>query len=58
MKVSEFVDLLEASADPVLVEAISDWSTENKLYMYLHNKQLTVLDDIKKLLETNEAKMG
>ena len=58
MEVAEFVSLLEESADPALVDAISDWSVENKLYMYLHNKQLTMMEEFKRLLERNETKVG
>ena len=58
MEVAEFVSLLEESADPALVDAIRDWSVENKLYMYLHNKQLTMMEEFKRLLERHEAKVG
>ena len=40
MKIEEYVNRLEAISDPELVADIADWSTETKLYMYLHNIQL------------------
>jgi len=57
MKLDEFVDILEQDADPALVDAINDWSTETKLYMYLHNKQLTMMEEFKRLLEQHATKV-
>ena len=58
MTLEQFVSMLEKDADPALVDAIKYWPTDTKLYMYLHNKQLTMMDDFKKTLERYEAKMG
>ena len=58
MTLDQFVSMLEKDADPALVDAIKYWPTDTKLYMYLHNKQLTMMDDFKKTLERYEAKMG
>ena len=41
MKIEEYVNKLEAISDPALVLDIADWSTETKLYMYLHHIQLS-----------------
>ncbi len=43
MKIEEYVAKLEVISDPSLVEDIKDWSTETKLYMYLHNIQLSYM---------------
>ena len=43
MKIEEYVSNLEGLVDPDLVVDIADWSTETKLYMYLHNIQLTYM---------------
>lgn len=57
MTLEQFVSLLEQSADPALVEAIELWPTETKLYMYLHNRQLTMMEEFKKLLEQHATKV-
>jgi hypothetical protein len=57
MTLDEFVVLLERDADPALVDAIKYWPADTKLYMYLHNKQLSMMEDFKKTLERYEAKM-
>ena len=43
MKIEEYVNKLEAISDPELVVDIADWSTETKLYMYLHALQLSYM---------------
>lgn len=43
MKIEDYVAELEAVSDPVLVADIADWSTETKLYVYLHNIQLSYM---------------
>jgi len=43
MKIEEYVNKLEAISDPELVADIADWSTETKLYMYLHHMQLSYM---------------
>lgn len=43
MKIEEYVNKLEAISDPALVLDIADWSTETKLYMYLHHIQLSYM---------------
>lgn len=58
MTLDEFVLMLEDDADPELVHAIKDWSNDTKLYMYLHNKQLTMMKEFKEALDRHEAKMG
>ena len=58
MTLEQFVSLLEQSADPALVDAIKYWPTETKLYMYLHNRQLTMMEEFKKLMEQHATKMG
>jgi hypothetical protein len=57
MTLDEFVVLLEKDADPALVDAIKYWPTDTKLYMYLHNKQLTMMDEFKRLLEQHATKV-
>ena len=57
MTLDEFVRILEKDADPELVDAIKYWPADTKLYMYLHNKQLSMMEDFKKTLERYEAKM-
>lgn len=57
MTLDEFVAILEDNADPALVDAIKDWPTDTKLYMYLHNKQLTMMDEFKRLLEKHATKV-
>lgn len=43
MKIEEYVFQLEAISDPELVAQIADWSLETKLYVYLHNIQLSYM---------------
>lgn len=43
MKIEDYVSQLEAISDPELVEQIAEWPLETKLYMYLHNIQLTYM---------------
>jgi hypothetical protein len=57
MTLDEFVRILEKNADPALVDAIKYWPTDTKLYMYLHNKQLTMMDEFKRLLEQHATKV-
>jgi hypothetical protein len=57
MTLDQFVVLLEKDADPALVDAIKYWPTDTKLYMYLHNKQLTMMDEFKRLLEQHATKV-
>lgn len=57
MTLDEFVRILEKDADPALVDAIKYWPTDTKLYMYLHNKQLTMMDEFKRLLEHHATKV-
>lgn len=57
MTLDEFVGILETDADPALVEAIKYWSNDTKLYMYLHNKQLTMMEEFKRLLEQHATKV-
>jgi hypothetical protein len=57
MTLDEFVRILEKDADPALVDAIKYWPTDTKLYMYLHNKQLTMMDEFKRLLEQHATKV-
>jgi hypothetical protein len=57
MTLDEFVVLLEKDADPALVDAIKYWPTDTKLYMYLHNRQLSMMEDFMKILKRYEAKM-
>jgi len=58
MTLEQFVSMLEKDADPALVDAIKYWPNDTKLYMYLHNKQLSMMEEFKKTLERYEAKMG
>ena len=57
MTLDQFVSILEKDADPALVDAIKYWPTDTKLYMYLHNKQLTMMDEFKRLLEQHATKV-
>ena len=57
MTLDQFVGILEKDADPALVDAIKYWPTDTKLYMYLHNKQLTMMDEFKRLLEQHATKV-
>jgi hypothetical protein len=57
MTLDEFVAILEDNADPALVDAIKYWPTDTKLYMYLHNKQLTMMEEFKRLLEQHATKV-
>lgn len=57
MTLEQFVSILEHDADPALVDAIKYWPTDTKLYMYLHNKQLTMMDEFKRLLEQHATKV-
>jgi hypothetical protein len=43
MKIEEYVSQLESISDPELVSQIAEWPLETKLYMYLHNIQLTYM---------------
>ncbi len=43
MKIEEYVSQLEAISDPELVQQIAEWPMETKLYMYLHNIQLSYM---------------
>lgn len=39
----EYVSQLESISDPELVSQITEWPLETKLYMYLHNIQLSYM---------------
>ena len=43
MKIEEYVSQLESISDPELVTQIAEWPLETKLYMYLHNIQLSYM---------------
>ena len=43
MTLEEYVKELESKVDLNFVESIKDWPTETKLYMYLHNIQLSYM---------------
>jgi len=43
MTLEEYVAELTFAVDARLVEETKDWSTENKMYMYLHNIQLSFM---------------
>lgn len=43
MTLDEYVSELAFAVDPRLVEETKDWSTENKMYVYLHNIQLSFM---------------
>lgn len=43
MKIEEYVFQLEAISDPELVAQIAEWPLETKLYVYLHNIQLSYM---------------
>ena len=51
MTQEEYVDWLEGTANPALVERIKDWPIDTKLYMYLHHKQLDMMDQYKRALD-------
>ena len=56
MDLDEFVSRLEADADPKLVSEIHHWPDDTKLYMYLHSKQLAMMDEFnQKLSEIKNA---
>jgi hypothetical protein len=50
MTLEDYVDLLEMQANPGLVEKIKDWPVDTKLYVYLHNIQLTYMTEFKQIL--------
>jgi hypothetical protein len=50
MTLEDYVDLLEMQANPGLVEKIKDWPVDTKLYVYLHNIQLTHMTEFKQIL--------
>ena len=43
MTLEEYVAELTFAVDTRLVEETKDWSTENKMYVYLHNIQLSFM---------------
>ena len=43
MKIEEYVSQLESISNPELVSQIAEWPLETKLYMYLHNIQLSYM---------------
>jgi len=43
MTLEEYVAELTFAVDARLVEETKDWSTENKMYVYLHNIQLSFM---------------
>lgn len=45
MTVEEYVNELEGYLEPHLIEKFKDWSTDTKLYMYLHHIQLRHMDE-------------
>jgi hypothetical protein len=45
MTVEEYVEELEGYLEPHLIEKFSDWSTDTKLYMYLHHIQLRHMEE-------------
>lgn len=51
MTQEEYVDWLENNANPALVEKIKNWPIDTKLYMYLHHKQLDMMDEYKRALD-------
>ena len=55
MTLEEYVKSLEPHVEAALVDAIEDWATDTKLYMYLHNIQLGYMANFIKLLEKHNA---
>lgn len=51
MNMTEYVNSLERSVDPALVENIKDWPVDTKLYMYLHNIQLSYMAEYRSIAE-------
>jgi len=45
MNVEEYVKELEGYLDPQITVKFKDWSTETKLYMYLHHIQLRHMEE-------------
>ena len=45
MTLEEYVKILEQQVEPHLIEKFSDWSTDTKLYMYLHHIQLRHMEE-------------
>jgi len=43
MTLEEYVAELTFAVDARLIEETKDWSTENKMYVYLHNIQLSFM---------------
>jgi len=50
MTVEEYVKELEGYLEPHLIEKFKDWSTDTKLYMYLHHIQLRHMDEFSNAL--------
>jgi len=51
MTQEEYVYELEKQVDPALLEKFVDWSTESKLYMYIHHIQLAHMARFESLLK-------
>ena len=47
MTVEEYVTILEQQIEPQLIEKFKDWSSDTKLYMYLHHIQLRHMEEFK-----------
>jgi hypothetical protein len=50
MTLEDYVEFLEIQVAPAFVERVKDWPVDTKLYVYLHNIQLSHMAEFKRLL--------
>lgn len=51
MTIEEYVDNLKTLVPKSLIQITEDWSASDKMYIFLHNIQITKMEEFKEMLK-------